>query len=331
MASRAGARTVEHRTSPPPMTVLPTCPRVLFIAGLGRSGTTLVERLLGQIDGVQTLGETVHLWVRGIQRDETCGCGLAFHECPFWKQIGDAAFGGWSQVDVNAVLAMHNHVDRLRRVPGVVTHPGPEVRRYAGMFRSIYEAAQKASRAKLIVDSSKHPSMAYCLRTQSNNLDLRVVHVVRDPRAVAYSWAKTVARPEAGVEDMFMSQYAPARAAALWDAENVAVTGLGRLGVPVMRLHYEDLVADPSAEVRRLLDFAGMPAGVPIPIEGHRATLRPNHTVSGNPLRFHNGELDIRRDDGWLTGLGSRDRRVVSAMTAPLRLAYGRHGSAINP
>jgi hypothetical protein len=327
MASRAGARAAEHRTSPPPVTGLPTCPRVLFIAGLGRSGTTLVERLLGQIEGVQTLGETVHLWVRGIQRDETCGCGLRFHDCPFWSQIGDTAFGGWGQVDVAEVLAMRHHVDRLRRLPGVVAHPGPEVRRYAGLFRSIYEAAQQISRARLIVDSSKHPSMAYCLRTQSKHLDLRVVHVVRDPRAVAYSWAKKVERPEAGVEDMFMSQYAPARAAALWDAENVAVAGLARLAVPVMRLHYEDLVADPSAQLRRLLDFAGMPADVTIPIEGHRATLGPNHTVSGNPLRFHNGGLDIRRDDEWLTRLGSRDRRLVSAMTAPLRLAYGRRRS----
>jgi hypothetical protein len=318
MPSRAGVRPVTDRTSPPPMT---SSPRVLFIGGLGRSGTTLLERLLGQIDGVQTLGETVHLWVRGITRDETCGCGLPFHECPFWTEVGQIAFGGWSQVDVADVMAMRSHVDRMRRVPRVVARPGAEVHRYAGMFRSIYQAAHQASGASLIVDSSKHPSMAYCLRTQKD-LDLRVVHVVRDPRAVAYSWAKTVERPEAGVEEQFMNRYTPARAAALWTGENAAMSGLARLGVPLIRLNYEDLVADPHAALRRLLDFADMPPDIHIPIDGHRATLRSNHTVSGNPLRFATGELEIRRDDEWLTKLGRRDRAVVSAMTAPLRLAY---------
>ena len=41
-------------------------PRVLFIAGTGRSGSTLLERLLGQIPEVAPLGEVVHLWERGV-------------------------------------------------------------------------------------------------------------------------------------------------------------------------------------------------------------------------------------------------------------------------
>jgi Sulfotransferase domain len=304
-------------------------PSVLYIGGLGRSGTTLLERLLGQIDGVQTLGETVHLWVRGVRRNESCGCGLPFHECPFWRQVGLTAFGGWSEIDVDAMIAMHDRVDRMRRVPGVVTRPGAEVRRYAGVFRSIYDAARRVTGANVIVDSSKHSSLAYCLRTR-DDLDLRVVHVVRDPRAVAFSWAKTVERPEANVEEKFMNRYTPARAAALWNAENGAISALSRLDVPVMRLTYESFVAEPRAALRRVLGFAGMPPDVHVPIEGHRATLRPNHTVSGNPVRLRTGVLDINRDDEWVDGIGARERAVVTAMTSPLRAAYrfgdSRHG-----
>jgi len=324
MPSRAGARTVDDRTSPPSMTAQP---RVLFIGGLGRSGSTLLERLLGQVDGVQTLGEIVHLWVRGISRNETCGCGVPFLTCPFWEQVGQLAFGGWAQVDVADVVAMREHVDRLRHVPAVLTRPGAEVDRYVGMFRAIYDAVHQVSGARVIVDSSKHPSLAYCLRTDKS-LDLRAVHIVRDPRAVAYSWAKTVERPEAGDEEQFMNRYTPSRAAALWTGENVAMSALSKLGVPVIRLHYEALVADPTRQLRRVLDFAGLPADAGLPVVDHRATLRPNHTVSGNPLRFHNGPLDIRRDDAWLTHLRPRDRRVVSAMTAGLRGLYKvRRGS----
>ena len=48
---------------------------VLFLGGLGRSGTTLLERLLGQLSGVSPLGEVVHLWQRDLVDDERCGCG----------------------------------------------------------------------------------------------------------------------------------------------------------------------------------------------------------------------------------------------------------------
>jgi hypothetical protein len=163
--------------------------------------------------------------------------------------------------------------------------------------------------------------MAYCLRSQAN-LDIRVVHVVRDPRAVAYSWAKTVERPEAGDNEKYMIKYGAARAASLWNAENLAMSALSRLNVPVLRVNYEAMVEQPASTVRGLLEFAGLPAEVEIPFDGHRVTLEPTHTVSGNPLRFRTGVLDIRRDDDWMTRLDARDRAVVTAMTAPLRTAY---------
>jgi hypothetical protein len=321
MYSRDRSRVMDHGASAESMGPHPTIPRVLYIGGLGRSGTTLLERLLGQIDGVQTLGETVHLWTRGVLRNETCGCGQPFHDCPFWVEVGRTAFDGWSSVDVPHVLAMRSRVDRLRRVPGMLAHPNADVGEYSALFRDVYLAAQQTSKARLIVDSSKHPSMAYCLRSQPD-LDIRVVHVVRDPRAVAYSWAKTVERPEAGDDEKFMIKYGAARAASLWNAENLAMSYLSRLHVPVLRVSYEAMVEQPASALRELLDFAGMPADTKIPIDGHRVTLEPTHTVSGNPLRFRTGVLDIRRDDEWMTRLDARDRAVVTAMTAPLRRAY---------
>ena len=251
---------------------------------------------------------------------------LFIRDCPFWNRVGQVAFDGWSNVDVGNVTAMRNRVDRMRHVPKVLARPGGEVQQYAQLFHSLYDAARQVSGARLIVDSSKHPSLAYCLRTQKC-LDLRVVHIVRDPRAVAYSWAKTVERPEGGLDEPYMNRYSPARAASLWTGENAAITTLGHLGVPVIRIRYEALVANPEGQLRRVLDFVDMPADASLPVEGRHATLQLNHTVSGNPLRFHSGALEIRPDDEWLTGLGDHDRKVVSAITAVLRAAY-RIGSS---
>src|SRR5947209_18950727 len=91
--------------------------RVLYIGGLGRSGTTLLERILGELPSACALGEVVHLWRRGIIDNERCGCGVPFGDCEFWRGVGDAAFGGWGEVDVPRVLRLQAAVERTRYIP----------------------------------------------------------------------------------------------------------------------------------------------------------------------------------------------------------------------
>src|SRR4051794_27676515 len=131
--------------------------RVLFLAGLGRSGTTLLERALGELPGVQPLGEVIHLWQRSLVDDEPCGCGRAFSECEFWQGVGERAFGDWMRVDVQAVEAARREAIRLRRIPAVARGRSPatdSARLVAGMHRRIYEAAGSVSGARAVVDSS---------------------------------------------------------------------------------------------------------------------------------------------------------------------------------
>ncbi len=172
--------------------------RVLYLGGLGRSGTTLIERVLGELPGVVALGEVVHLWQRDIRDDERCGCGSRFSECPFWTNVGEKAFGGWGNVDVHRILALRELVERTRHIPLLVAARRGDfatlVAEYSEYYAKIYVAAAAVAGASVVIDSSKHSALAHCLR-HSPDIDLRVLHVVRDPRGVAYSWTKTVARP----------------------------------------------------------------------------------------------------------------------------------------
>ena len=142
------------------MTDRSTAPRVIFLGGLGRSGTTLLERLLGQLPEVAPLGEVVHLWERGVLADEPCGCGRPFTACPFWRDVGERAFGGWTSMLAERVLALRHRVDRTRRLARIAHEDLPE---YVRAYRRIYQAAAEAAQARTVVDSSKHASLAYCL------------------------------------------------------------------------------------------------------------------------------------------------------------------------
>ncbi len=300
--------------------------RVLFLGGLGRSGTTLLERLLGQLAGVSPLGEVVHLWQRDLIDDERCGCGDRFSACGFWQKVGIEAFGGWDAVDARRVSELAAAVERTRHIPRMALGRKPEgLTEYVDHYSKVYAAAAAVTGATAVVDSSKHSALAYCLR-HAPDIDLRVIHMVRDSRGVAYSWTKKVMRPEAETDEE-MTRYSPSRSAMLWNAHNASFGVLGRLGVPVLRVRYEEMLADPVATLRGIARFADLPEPTLSFLrrsdDDYVADLGPAHSAAGNPMRFTIGTVPLRRDEAWRRSLPKGQRRLVGALTAPLLSAYG--------
>lgn len=300
---------------------------VLFIGGYGRSGSTLVEALLAQSDSAVALGEVEHLWERGVLNDERCGCGQPFSQCSFWQAVGDRAFGGWRRIDVEDVLILKRAVVRqrhlvrtMRRTPRSADRRS--LREYSTYHRRIYAAAAEVASAEVVIDSSKFPPMAVAL-AHDPELDLRVAHVVRDSRGVAYSWSKTVARPETAAGEP-MPRYSAPHAAMHWAAHNIAMDATHRLGCPVMRVRYEDVVRDPSTTVGLVWSGLGLPGSVKVPLVSPGVVdLSPSHTVAGNPMRFRTGHTTLRRDDEWQALMPRRDRTVVTTLNYPLLRRYG--------
>jgi len=92
-----------------------------------------------------------------------------------------------------------------------------------------------------------------------------------------------------------------------------------------MGLRYEALISQPRQGLERILAHAGEPVtpeSFAFLGDGW-VELGCDHTVAGNPMRFHQGRLDLRLDQAWTTKLPARDRKVVTAITWPLQLRYG--------
>ncbi|MGW4639193.1 sulfotransferase [Sphaerisporangium sp. NPDC004334] len=294
--------------------------RVVFIGGLGRSGTTLLERLLGETPGVTPLGEVVHLWERGVCSHEPCGCGEPFTSCAFWRRVGLRAFGGWSPGLADRVLTLRRRVDRTRHIPALARRRCQVgLSGYTRAYTRVYEAAAQVAAAPVVVDSSKHASLAFCLST-SPVVDLSVVHLVRDPRAVAHSWHRRVSRPENGAR---MTRWRPWRTSLHWVVQNLAFELLARRGGRVIRVRYEDLLADPRAVLGALLADLRLDGGDLPFLRPGLAELSKSHTCAGNPMRFRAGPLQLARDDSWSDHLAWRHRWLVTALTWPLMLQYG--------
>jgi hypothetical protein len=302
---------------------------VLFIGGLGRSGSTLLERMLGRLDDVCSVGELVHLWERGLKENNRCGCGERFRDCAFWGRVGKVAYGGWDRLDVGEVLALKASVDRNRFVPLMVAPAlSPAYRasmqRYLELLERLYDAVREVSGRPLVVDASKHASHAFLVR-RMRGVDLRLVHLVRDSRGVAFSWTKRMRRAEVVSGDALMATDTPLRMSARYLGYNLLFHLLQLTGVRGMLLRYESLVRDPAAELARVLALAGRPvaAGELGFVGDGWVELGPSHALAGNPMRFRSGRVPLQVDEEWRGQLRRRHRLLTSVSTWPLLLAYG--------
>lgn len=315
-------------------------PRVLYVGGLGRSGSTLLERAVAQLPGVFGAGEVVYLWQRGIVNNEMCGCGHNFWDCEFWAEVGALAFGGWDKVDVPRVRQLTRRVDDVKYVPKMLLglenlEFRSDLREYLSYYTRLYAAIKEVSHCDVVVDSSKITSLAYVL-SHVKELRLALIHIIRDARAVAYSWTKVVKRPEITASDAYMPRYSPGYMALLYNGHHVLLEMLRSKGVPSVRVRYEDFVADPESALRDVADLLERPFDrdavlASSPGDAPALQLPATHTVSGNPSRFSSGDILIRRDDAWRKKMPRRQQVLVGAITAPVQVAYGYLKPTSNP
>lgn len=276
------------------------------------------------------VGETQYMWSRGLLQGVACDCGRPVRQCEFWREVGREAFGGWDNVDAERLAGCETSLNRFKALPRLLAPAGAARRAladYENHLEALYDAIFRVSGASVVVETSKHPSFAATLTRISAAADreLRTVHLVRDSRAVAYSWtrAKKLAAPIG--DQHYMPRSRPSVSSVRWLRWNLAFHLLRLLEKEAhVRLHYEAFVADPQASLARLGDFAGRNLMPPASrLDGHRVNLRRSHIFSGNPMRARSGWTALKADDRWRTALRPRDRATVTALTWPLLRVYG--------
>lgn len=300
--------------------------RVLFVGGSGRSGSTLLDRAIGQLPGFFSGGEILDIWRAGVGENRLCGCGRPFAECDVWQAVGSRAFGGWDAVDREASegeVRAFGFAEGMRVLLSGDTRLRDRYDARTELLRRLYTAISEVSDGAWIVDSSKAPYYGLAL-SMIPDFVVRGVHIVRDSRAVAYSWAKHIQRPDTPGRVVMMHRLGATSVSARWDAYNWMMEALGRR-MPVARLRYEAFLRDPRGELERTMATVGLANSTTSMshLEVGVVRLGTDHTVMGNPMRMATGEIPLREDDEWRAQLPALPRAIVTAMTWPMLMRYG--------
>ena len=304
---------------------------ILFIVGSSRSGSTLLERLLNELPGVMSVGELMRVWQRGFIENQLCSCGQPFHDCEFWSEVR-AQLPGAAAIDAEAVHRLSRRI--FRGSPKRAASPAAEQASFLDHWRQLFAAIGRVSGAHWLVDSSKEPVYAARL-ARLPGFDTRYLHLVRDPRAVAFSKMRRRLRPEIHWAKAYMATRSAWGSAGSWNDTQRLVEAVQReLDRPWMRLRYEDLAADPRRVLGTLVETLQLPAdgGDPLAfLTGSVARVRVGHSVSGNPMRFAHGELNVTTDDEWRHAMPRRSRFDVTLRAWRGLRRYGYVGSGSRP
>lgn len=228
---------------------------VLCISGSGRSGTTILSVLLSQHPRIFNLGQYRDFW-RAYASQAPCTCSNELDRCEIWGSVVKAGFGNWRADEFDAAHESmrlfiadaaqlkewgdsealdnlrHRHRDYLETTANFIRH------------------VQVATGCNVFVDTSKSPEVALAY-SMLEGTSIKVLNLVRDPRAVACSWAKKLGDP-AKAE----------RYCKMWVERQRVLKSWGRtLGNRYRVLGFERFANRPRPSLSEIVSWLGLDAG----------------------------------------------------------------------
>lgn len=298
---------------------------VLYIMGLFRSGSTILDIILGNHDEVESVGELRNLAASGWMGDEVCACGKPASECEYWTAVRRNWAIRVGGDKVARLIELQNRFERIRSIPALLAASAvgtAAFREYGELTAALYDAIADVSGKRFIVDSTKYPARAFAL-SQMPDVSLRLVHLVRDGRGVVWSInRKPNVDLKGNVIDIAAGRVADTTARQ-WARVNLMSSVVGAFNRDrAIRLLYEDLVEHPQEQLGRIgrligVDFSSLAQRL---LRGD--SLTSGHMIAGNRVR-HEGAIRLRPDLEWREKLPQEQRDVFWKRAGWLARRYG--------
>ncbi len=248
---------------------------IIYIIGAGRSGTTLIDVLLGNADSVFSAGELNRY---PLARGEVRGMQEQPDRMEFWNAFGEDFI---SNFDLARQEQLHQefeyHSGYVKRLLGKMDkNRYAEYQEYLRQFFALFFSSIEEN---IIIDSSKYPGRAIAL---SDTLPYKIcyLYIKRDPVQVVKSFAKT---------DMFI----PPKSWAAANMYYLSINHLCKIALrklrkkhPVFEIRYEDIVSEPEASLKAIGEAFSLDLSAVVRKVAQDEYLQVGDLFAGNTMRM---------------------------------------------
>lgn len=262
-------------------------PLIVYIAGYSRSGSTIIDILLGSHPDVCSTGEITYMLDDATNPKRSCTCGARYADC--------TRHGGWlTSAAGQAALQARDQLRSVENRAGLEalkagTVPQADQAAYRDYARSLYAHLAQNSGARVILDSSKSARDAAgrpLALARLAGLNVKVLHLTRDPKAVVRTYIENGSNwvAEGHRKATALDSFRPVIG---WAKANGIAQGLqADFGQDYMHLRYEDLMADPQTQLDRIGQFVGVDFSAQLAAAQAGQAFLADHNVGGNRNRL---------------------------------------------
>jgi hypothetical protein len=300
---------------------------IIYIAGSGRSGSTILDVTLNQHSQIVGLGEVNRLSSDPSSRK--CGCGQVINECEFWRPViekmcqdRNVAVNSWeTAIPIN----VNKKKNPNRKLPDIneivfplnfsllkpIVMMSKKYRTYLKAIENslyLYDVIVSTEGKKTVVDSTKNPLRLAALHSLRPK-NIFVIHLVRDGRAIIASAKRR------GELDAIKNTK-------IWKADNTKMSiVLSRIpNERILLIKYEEFCDHPVRVLKKICQFVNLSYN-----DNLSNLIKPSHAIPGNPWLINNKNwpIKIKKDERWKKELTKNELKIFKKISGKINKKYG--------
>lgn len=267
-----------------------TMPTIIYIAGYGRSGSTILDILLGNSPQAISLGEIGQLWIRPIEDEVFCSCGKKVHYCDYWRSISEhskMSISIYNKIYNNS--ALNKKIESWSSFFNIINNKNNKSKQlYSMLMKELFKNISSSNDVRILIDSSKSSygfMWRYLALKKIVGLDIKVIHLTRNLRAVINSKTKGNNRNLA-MNINKVERFIGVRTIIGWLIANFSCS-IGRLFFPSSswkHISYEFLMDEPVKCLQSLEVFCNLDLTSSIDCVQRGSSFPEQHLIGGNRL-----------------------------------------------
>jgi len=288
-----------------------------FILCPSFQGSTLINVILNRHSKIAALGDTIPV----KSYNAKCSCGKSVIKCAFWQEVfekldcksikhsptylpNQLSFSENLKINFAANFLFNRFVLLFNLSPMKVLkqHTTLFVNTYLKYLNLMKEEYQK----EIIIDGEKNIEKIYLLKQSLKDINIKIIHVVRDPRGFLYSYRKR-------------KKHSPTwLTTKRWTSKHTRIEKLRDhyKDIEYLRVRYEDFCYEPKKVLTDLLKF------LKVQEEDLINKKSTQYHLLGNRMLL-NFDGKIYRDTAWKKNLSKKDQTNTLHYASRLMKKYG--------